>query len=90
MRLFRVNEKKEKKKQLQGIKLARRYQLSFYYFDLLHAGCGPVIENTLRSPGYPNDYPNNTDCVSSVPIPQGMVINVTINKLYLEDSISCE
>ena len=64
--------------------------VSFYSFPLTHAGCGPVIENTLRSPGYPNDYPNNTDCISSVPIPQGMVINITINDLYLEDSISCE
>ena len=51
-----------------------------------------MIENTLRSPGYPNDYSSNTDldCISSVPIPQGMVINITINELYLEDSISCE
>ena len=64
--------------------------VSFYSFALIHAGCGPVIENTLRSPGYPNDYPDNTDCFSSVPIPRGMVINITINELYLEDSISCE
>jgi len=63
---------------------------SFYSFDLIHAGCGPVNENTFRSPGYPNDYPNNTDCISSFPIPQGMVINITINELYLEESISCE
>ena len=64
--------------------------VSFYSFVLIHAGCGSVIESTLRSPGYPNDYPNNTNCISSVPIPQGMVINITINELYLEDSISCE
>ena len=64
--------------------------VSFYSFALIHAGCGPVIENTLRSPGYPNNFPNNTYCISSVPIPQGMVINITINELYLEDSISCE
>ena len=64
--------------------------MSFYSFVLLHAGCGSVIGSTLRSPGYPNDYPSNTDCTSSVPIPQGMVINITIKELYLEDSISCE
>ena len=64
--------------------------VSFCSLALIHAGCGPVIDNTLRSPGYPNDYPNNADCTSSVPIPQGMVIKITINKLYLEDSISCE
>jgi len=49
-----------------------------------------VIEHKLRSPGYPNDYPNNADCISSFPIQQGMVVNITINELYLEDSISCE
>ena len=76
-------------KQLQEIQKFRRCQLSFSSFALTHAGCGPVIENTLKSPGYPNDYPN-TDCISSVSIPQGMVINITINELYLEDSISCE
>ena len=64
--------------------------VSFYSFTLIHAGCGPVIENTLRSPGYPNDYPDNTDCFSLVPIPQGMVINITISELYLEDSRYCE
>ena len=64
--------------------------LSVYSFALIHAGCGPVIENTIRSPGYPNDYPSNTDCTSVVPIPQGMVINITIHELYLEDSVSCE
>jgi len=64
--------------------------LSFCSFDLLHTGCGPLINNALRSPGYPNDYPSNTDCSSSIPIPQGMVINITINKLYLEDSVYCE
>ena len=69
------------------------YSLStvpFNSFALIHARCGPVIENTLRRPEYPNDYPDNTDCISSVPIPQGMVINITINELYLEDTISCE
>ena len=87
MRLFRANGTK---------KVARNKTIpfistvSFYSFALLHAGCGPVIENTLRSPGYPNDYPNNTDCISSVPIPQGMVINIAINEPYLEDSISCQ
>ena len=64
--------------------------VSFYSIALIHAGCGPVIENTLRSPGYPNNSPNVIDCISSLPVPQGMVINITINKLYLEDSISCE
>ena len=49
-----------------------------------------MIETMLINPGYPYDYPNNTDCISSVPVPQGMVINITIYELYLEDSLSCE
>ena len=64
--------------------------VSFHSFALVHAGCGPVIANTLRSRGYPNDYPNNTDCISSFPIPQDMMINITISELYLEDSKYCE
>ena len=73
-----------------GNKTIQLISTSFYFLDLLHAGCGPVIENTFRSPGYPNDYPNNTDCSSSLPIPQGTMINITIKELYLEDSLSCE
>ena len=77
-------------RQLQKIQLFCRCQLClFIFFALIHAEC-PVIESTITSPGYPKDYPSNTDCISSVPIPQGMVINITINELFLEDSASCE
>ena len=77
-------------KHSEEIYLFHRYQLCLFISALIHAGCGPMIGNTVRSPGYRDDYRNNSDCTSSVPIPQGMVINITINKLYLEDSISCE
>ena len=87
MRLYRASEKK---KNVGNKTIPSISTMCFYSFVLLHPGCGPVFENTLKSPGYPNDYPNNTDCISSVPIPQGMVINITIIGLYLEDSISCE
>ena len=86
MRLFRA----VLNKQLRNTTIPSMSTVSFYSFALIHAGCGTVIGNTLSSPGYPYDYPNNTDCISSVPVPQGMVINITINELYLEDSISCE
>ena len=87
MGLFRANGNT----QLPEIELFPRYQLClFYTFALLNAGCGTVIENTLRSPGFPNDYPNNTDCITAIAIPQHMVINITINELYLENSISCK
>jgi len=88
MGLFRANGIKQMRAGNKAISSIST--LFFYFFALIRAGCGPLIENTLRSPGYPNDYPSNTDCTSPVPIAQGMVINITINELYLEDSLSCE
>ena len=85
MGLFRANGKTVAK----NTTILSMSIVSFYFFALMHAEC-PVIENTITSPGYPNDYPSNTDCISSVPIPQGMVINITISELILEDSASCE
>lgn len=35
---------------------------------------------SLESPGYPDAYPNNLDFFHSVPIPDGMVMNI-----YLDD-----
>ena len=65
--------------------------VSLYSSNLIDtAGCGLLTENTLRSHGYPNDYPKNTYCISRVPILQDMVINITIDELYLVNSISCE
>ncbi|KAL9986774.1 hypothetical protein ACROYT_G000968 [Oculina patagonica] len=53
-------------------------------------GCRPVINNTLKSPGHPGNYPNNTDCSSLVPIPQGSsAMNVSFKEFYLEKSESC-
>ena len=85
MGLFRANGKTV----AENTNILSMSTVSLYFFALIHAGC-PVIENTITSPEYPNDYPSNTDCISPVPIPQGMVINITINKLFLEDSTSCE
>ena len=38
--------------------------------------CGSVINNTLTSPEYPNNYPNNMDCKYRVPIPPGMAVYI--------------
>jgi len=53
--------------------------------------CGKVVDNILKSPGYPNDYPNNTDCIYGVPIPRGMDMRVTFKEFDVEDGgPSCE
>lgn len=51
--------------------------------------CGSEINNTLKSPGYPNNYPNSMDCVYLVPIPQGTTMNVFFNYFDIEDDKVC-
>ncbi|CAH3043705.1 unnamed protein product, partial [Pocillopora meandrina] len=43
-------------------------------------GCGILINDSLVSPRYPSDYPNNVDCDHLVPIPQGVALEI-----YFED-----
>ncbi|PFX29108.1 Platelet-derived growth factor receptor alpha [Stylophora pistillata] len=57
---------------------------------LLVKGCGPIIKNTMRSPGYPENYPANMDCTSAVPIERGRQMEVYLSKFELEDSPSCD
>jgi len=57
---------------------------------VLVKGCSPKINNTLKSPGYPEKYPHDTDCTSSIPVPLGMMsINISFQEIYLEYSSSC-
>ena len=51
--------------------------------------CGSVINNTLKSPGYPNDYPSDMDCTYTVPIPHNMTMNITFIHFELEDHRLC-
>lgn len=59
-------------------------------FSYIHVGCGPEIDNTVKSPGYPYSYPPNTDCFSWIPIPQGMAMVMSFYDFELEDSESCK
>jgi len=58
--------------------------ITLYIFPL--TGCGAVVNNTLRSPGFPNVYPPDMDCVYSVSIPQGMALKITFGYFDLEGS----
>ena len=51
-------------------------------------GCSSLRNNSLRSPGYPNKYPN-MDCVYQIAIPQGMAIRMHFEYFELEDSWEC-
>lgn len=52
-------------------------------------GCGSLANNTLKSPGYPNNYPGKMDCVYNVPIPTGMAMNIFFSDFKLENQASC-
>ncbi|XP_068728356.1 cubilin-like [Montipora capricornis] len=51
--------------------------------------CRKVVNNTLESPGYPNMYPRNTNCVANVSIPFGAALNITFEHFDLENCYGC-
>ena len=58
-------------------------------FILSSIVCGSEINNTLKSPGYPNDYPNNMDCIYLVSIPQGTTMKISFYDFYVHDDKWC-
>ena len=57
------------------------------YFVLI--ACGQVVNNTLKSPGYPNNYQNGTDCFYVIPIPQGTRLKIIFQDFYVETEPKC-
>ena len=53
------------------------------------AECGSLVNNTLKSPGFPKQYGKNMDCDYSVPIPYGMAMNIVLRHFELEASSEC-
>ena len=48
-------------------------------------GCGWVINNTLKSPNYPMDYPGTMDCIYNVTIPQNMALKIFFEDFLLQN-----
>lgn len=48
-----------------------------------------MVQNTLKSPGYPSNYPNNMDCEYSVPISHGGPMGIYFDDFDLEFEFSC-
>ena len=61
-----------------------------YIFLFLLSECGSVVNNTLRSPGYPNNYPGNMDCKYSVPIPSGKEMNIIFDFFDVQKHSACK
>lgn len=49
--------------------------------------CGEDLNGTsgfLTSPNFPNDFPRNTDCASTIIVPAGLIIKLTFLNFTLE------
>ena len=57
----------------------------FHFFT----GCGSVKGNTLRSPGYPSNYPSNMNCVYRVDIPFDQELLIIFSFFQLESHFLC-
>ena len=60
-----------------------------YHTFALAVPCGSVVNNTLTSPGYPDDYPLNKNCVYNVSIPHGKALKLKFKTFNLEYSSDC-
>ena len=48
-----------------------------------------MVNNTLKSPGYPNKYPGNVHCDYKISIPHGKALKVNFQEFDLEHHSSC-
>ena len=64
-------------------------RLTPHFLLFTFSDCGSVRNNTLRSSGYPNNYPNDLDCVYRVPIPLDMDLVIYFNYFFLESHSNC-
>jgi len=66
-----------------------KYGTDVRKYSIVFVECGSVVNNILRSPGYPHNYAANMDCNYTVPIPQGMAMGINFQDFDLQDSSSC-
>lgn len=52
-------------------------------------GSCPVVNNYLKSPGYPNNYPSDIECTYLITIPQGKTLNISFSDFDLEEQEFC-
>lgn len=52
--------------------------------------CGTVVDDSLTSPGYPDNYPRNMDCNYTAPIPRGMVMEIKFHNFDVEHHSKCK
>lgn len=53
----------------------------------MYIDCGSLKNNSLQSPGYPNEYQSNLDCIWQVTIPHGMAMRIHFYDFELEGDL---
>ena len=72
----------------EGSKAKVNLFIYLFFYQLL--GCGTVVNNSLKSPGYPKKkYPNSMQCVYSVNIPRGTEMKIDFGDFDIEYGPSC-
>ena len=51
--------------------------------------CGSVVDDILTSPGYPDAYSNQMNCVYNVSIQHGKALKIKFQNFDLESASSC-
>ena len=59
--------------------------------SILILDCESVVNDTLKSPHYPDDYPSDVYCSYNIPIPNNSALIITFEYFYLEkvDGLLC-
>ena len=70
--------------------LALQFSFAINFTVAVIIKCGSVVNNTLTSPGYPNNYPQNMDCNYSVPIPHNMAMRINLREFVVEYDLLCK
>ena len=59
--------------------------------SILILDCESVVNDTLKSPHYPDDYPSDVYCSYNIPIPNNSALIITFEYFHLEkvDGLLC-
>ena len=60
-------------------------QFLLQIYTIPYTGCGSVVNNILKGPGYPNNYPTDMNCNYTIPIPHNMTMNISFIDFELEN-----
>lgn len=64
------------------------------YIVFLLLGCGGILHNnegSITSPNFPNEYPNNAECIWEIRVADGYHIGlVFVERFHLEDRNNCD